>query len=121
MTLVANGVDLIPNIAKGGLTWKRSDVDGPNAGRLLSGHMQRDRVATKIRFDVKCRPLEKYEVSRILTAIEPEVYSVTYTDFSSNTVKNDLFYSNNFPVTLYGEVIGGKEVYTGLSFPMIMV
>lgn len=39
--------DITSLIALGGLTYSRNDLDGPNAGRTLSGDMVRDKVASK--------------------------------------------------------------------------
>ena len=120
-TLSYNNIqfDLTPYIAKSGLQWQRQDVDGPNAGRLLSGELQRDRRATKIRFDVTCIPLTAKQLSNILTMIAPEWVTLTYTDPVTNSVKSGTFYSNNFPATCYGTWIRGQELWTGLAFPLI--
>lgn len=119
MILKIGGLDITQYTARGGIKWQRADIDGSNAGRLKNGDMQRDRVATKIRWDVTCRPLSPEEVSKILTAIQPEYVTVSYTDPVSNTVKTGQFYSNNFPMNLLGVVQGGGEVWTGLTFPLI--
>lgn len=119
MTMTVNGVDMTRFIARNGLKWQRSDVDGSNAGRLANGDMQRDRVATKIRWDLTCRPLTGGELSQILSAIEDEYVLVVYTDPVTNSDKTDIFYSNNFPVNLLGVTLSGTEYWTGLTFPLI--
>ena len=118
MVFEVSGVTLLPYIARGGLQWQRSDVDGPNAGRMMNGDMQRDRVATKIRWDVTCRPVTPAELSIILRAIEPEFVTVKYDDPVQNTTVTGTFYSNNFPVTFLG-VTGSGERWNGLTFPLI--
>ena len=55
--VVIDGTDITPYIKYQGVKWTRNDIDGPNAGRTLSGLMVRDRVATKIRLDITCRPI----------------------------------------------------------------
>ncbi len=119
MVLTVNGIDMIPYIAYGGLKWQRSDVDGPNAGRTLDGEMNRDRVATKIRWDVTCRPVTSSELAKILQAIEPEYVTVTYMDPTTNKKKNGTFYSNNIPAQFLMVNSGGVEYWTGLTFPLI--
>nr|DAT70870.1 MAG TPA: hypothetical protein [Caudoviricetes sp.] len=57
MVFKINGTDITPYIANGGLQYTRNDLDGPNAGRALDGTMYRDRVATKDKWTVNCRPL----------------------------------------------------------------
>ena len=115
-----NGIDFIPFIAFGGLSWQRTDVDGPNAGREQDGTLVRDRIATKYRWDVTCRPLTGAELSLVLTAIEPEWVTLEYTDPVTNTVKTGLFYSNNIPATFGLQRKDGTVIWTGVTFPLIM-
>lgn len=119
MIFRVGGVDITPYIAFGGLKWSRNDVDGPNAGRTQDGTMQRDRVAIKYRWDITCRPLTATEQSLILGLIEPEFVVVDYTDPLDNTVKFDMYYSNNFPSTFCIIRRGGTEVWQGLAFPLV--
>ena len=72
MVLKIDGTDIVPYIAYGGVKWQRSDVDGEGAGRMLDGTLERNRMATKIRLDVTCRPLKSAEASIVLSAIMPE-------------------------------------------------
>ena len=120
MVFEINGTDILPYIANQGLKWQRSDVDGPNAGRLMTGDQVRDRRATKIRWDVTCRGVTGQELAMLLTLIEPEFVSLRYTDPVTNTVKVGDFYANNFPVQFCFMHRDGKEYWTGLTFPLIM-
>lgn len=119
MTFSINGFDITPYIAFGGLKYQRSDVDGPNAGRQQDGGLIRDRVATKIRWDVSCRPLTSEELSRILTAVEPEYVTLTYLDPLTNKVVSGTFYSNNIPASFMMRKANGVEYWGGVTFPMI--
>lgn len=118
MIFKIGNLDMMPYIARGGLQWQRSDVDGSNAGRTLSGEMQRDRVAIKVRWDVTCRPLTADEQALVLQAIEPEFVSLTYTDPVTNNTKTGYFYSNNFPSS-FAMVKNGVDWWSGLTFPLI--
>lgn len=118
MVFEINGTDITPYIAYGGLQWQRADVDGDNAGRMLSGDMRRDRIAIKIRWDVTCRPLKASELATILRLVEPEYVTLRYTDPVTNSVKSDTFYSNNIPAT-FGFIRSGVEWWQGLTFPLI--
>lgn len=120
MTLRIDGVDITPYIAFGGVKWSRNDVDGPNAGRSQDGTMQRDRISTKYRFDITCKPLTAAEQAIVLQAIQPEYVIVEYTDPLDNTVKMAQFYSNNFPSTFCIMRDNGDEIWNGLAFPLIM-
>lgn len=112
-------VDITPYIAHGGIKWSRNDVDGPNAGRMQNGYMQRDRIATKYRWDITCRPLSDSEQATLLTLIEPEYIMVRYTDPQTNTVVANYCYSNNFPSTFLIRKDNGEELWSGLAFPVI--
>lgn len=119
MTFAINGTDITPYIAYGGLKWQRSDVDGENAGRTLDGTMIRDRRATKIRWDVTCKPLTGEELSMILSLIQPTWVTVSYSDPVTNGVSSARFYANNFPVQISHITRNGVEYWTGLTFPLI--
>ena len=119
MTFLINGTDITPYIAFGGLKWQRADVDGPNAGRTLDGTMVRDRRATKIRWDVTCRPLIASELATVLTLIQPEFVTLQYLDPVTNTIISGQFYANNFPTQFCMITRGGLEYWTGLTFPLI--
>lgn len=118
-TMKINGVDITPFIKNRGVKWTRSDVDGPNAGRSMSGDMIRDRQATKIRWDISCVPLTQEQLSQILTLIEPEWVTVTYTDIQTNSLKTGKFYTNNFSASVLLRRKDGLEMWDGLSFPLI--
>jgi len=76
--IVIDGTEITNLIAYNGLTWKRNDVDGPNAGRNINGDMIRDRVGTKIRLDIKCRLLTGEEHSMLMQLLMPEFVQVSY-------------------------------------------
>lgn len=119
MHLTIDGVDIMPYIAKGGFKWQRSDVDGTDAGRDLSGSLHRNRVATKRRLDITCRPMELAEASTVLTAIMPEWVTVEYVDPQAGSVITKTMYSNNNPATFLMAQPDGRELWEGITFPLI--
>ena len=119
MTFAINGVNIMPYIAFGGLKWQRADVDGPNAGRTLDATMIRDRRATKIRWDVTCRPLKGNELATVLTLLQPEFVTLTYHNPVTNSVTTGQFYANNFPVQFVIARKNGVEYWSGLTFPLV--
>lgn len=119
MTFTVSGLNMLPFIEADGLKLEISDIDGPNAGRLKNGDMQRDRIATKYKWTLNCRPLTSAELSTILTAIRPEYVSVRYTDPVTNTDKSSTYYSNNIPISLSTVYKNGVMLWKGLSFPLI--
>lgn len=116
--IIIDGVDITPWIAHGGVKWTRSDIDGPNAGRTMSGLMVRDRVATKIRLDITCHILELTDLRVLLNAIHPEFVSVTYDDPMQGTVTKTM-YSNNNSAQFLLPRDGGKELWDSITFPLI--
>ena len=128
-----DGTDITPYIKHQGLKWTRYDVDGPNSGRTISGLMVRDRVATKIRLDVSCRPLKNDELRILLNLILPEFVQVTYDDPMLGVVTKTM-YANNNPATFlfrrqiempelwtmcHGDTPDPFEYWTDVSFPLV--
>lgn len=120
MILRINGTDVTPYIAFQGVKFTRYDVDGPNAGRTLSGKMIRDRVATKAKLEVTCRPLKADELSTVLTLIQPVSVNVTYTNPITNSEVTAEMYSNNIPATYCMRRADG-EWWMGVAFPLVEI
>lgn len=119
MTLTINGVDIVPHIAFRGVKWSRNDVDGPDAGRNMAGTMLRQRVTTKVRLDITCRPLKTSDASAVLTAIMPEYVTVVYTDPQTGTTETKTMYSNNNPANYLILRDNGDEYWDGITFPLV--
>lgn len=119
LVLEIDGFNIVPYISFGGIKWQRSDVDGEGAGRTLDGKLRRNRVATKRRLDITCRPLNAAETSKVLTAIMPEWVSVRYTDPQTNSIATRKMYSNNNPATFQMKQRNGDELWGGITFPLI--
>lgn len=119
MVLEIDGVDITPYVAFGGFKWQREDVDGEGAGRDLAGDLRRNRVATKRRLDITCRPLTRAESSIVLSAVMPEFVQVTYTDPQLGTEVTRTMYSNNNPATFAIQRKDGTELWSGITFPLI--
>ena len=128
-----NGTDITPYIAHQGVKWSRNDIDGPAAGRSISGLMIRDRVATKIRLDITCRPLKNDELKILLNLLLPEFIQVTYDDPMYGVVTKTM-YANNNPATFlfkrtfdvpdewwicHDEAPEPFEYWTDVTFPLV--
>ena len=119
LTLTIDDINIVPYIAfDEGIQWKRADIDSPKTGRTLDGLMHRGRVATKIRMDIKCRPLTAAEAQIVLNAIFPEYVTVHYDDPMYGTVTKTM-YSNNNPATFLMRKADGTEWWGGISFPLV--
>lgn len=119
MTLTVNGIDITPYIAFRGLKWQRNDVDGWDAGRAMDGVMYRQRIGTKIRLDITCRPMKTSEISVVLNAIQPEYVTVTYDDPLYGNNRTATFYSNNNPASFLIKKDNGDEYWDSVSFPLV--
>lgn len=118
MYLEIDGVDILPYVAYGGFKWQRSDIDGTDAGRDLDGKLRRNRVATKVRLDITCRPMTSDEAQTVLNAIMPEWVSVTYIDPREGFVTKTM-YANNNPASYMMMKPDGTEWWNGITFPLI--
>lgn len=117
-SIIIDGADITQYIANGGVKWSRNDVDGPNAGRTMSGDMIRDRVATKIRLDITCRPLTEDELSYIMNLLLPEFVSVTYDDPLYGVVTKTM-YANNHGAEYMFRSRDGKDYWRNVTFPLV--
>ena len=120
MIVEIDGVNIVPYIAYQGLKWQRNDLDGENAGRMLDGVMRRNRVGTKIRMDITCRPLTSREARVVLKAVYPEYVTVRYEDPQEGIVTKKM-YSNNIPASYMLKKSDGTEYWSGITFPLIEV
>ena len=116
--ITIDGNDITPYIAYNGVKWSRNDVDGPNTGRTMSGLMVRDRVATKIRLDVTCRPLTGPQLQTLLNILLPVFVQVTYEDPMYGLVTKTM-YANNNPATFFKQKDDNTEIWTDISFPLV--
>ena len=117
MRVYIDGTDITDFIKYQGLKVGRHDVDGPNAGRNIAGTMIRDRVATKMRLDITCRPLYTDEVATINNLISAEYVTVQYEDPSGT--KSFVAYSNNNSYEYCFQQRNGNELWHNVSFPLI--
>lgn len=119
MFFEVNGVDFIPYIAYNGLSLTREDADAPDAGRDLAADLHRSRVASKYRWDVSCRPLYSHDLAIVLRAIKPEFVTVRYYDPEQERIVTHTMYSNNPKVSYQQRYENGRELWSGISFPLI--
>lgn len=113
-----DGVNILKFLAYQGIKWQRDDLDGPNAGRTLDGTMQRDRVATKIRMDLSCRPLRSEEAKIILNLILPEYVQVHYVDPMLGETTKTMYSNNNTATHMYIDDYG-NEWWSGIDFALV--
>ena len=86
-----NNYNILPYIAEDGLTFQFFDIDAPDAGRTLDGLMHRNRVATKVKILVTCRPLTSDEIMLIRQATASEYLTVRYIDPVSGQTQKTMY------------------------------
>jgi len=116
--IIIDGTDITDLVALNGVKWSRNDIDGPNAGRTITGLMVRDRVATKIRLDITCTILNSDELNMLLNLILPEFVQVTYDDPQDGLVTRTMYANNNSAKFLLSRS-NGTESWNEISFPLV--
>jgi hypothetical protein len=116
--ITIDGTEITSMIERRGVNWSKNVIDGPNAGRTMSGLMIRDVVANKIRLDIKCRDLTLAQLRLLLTLIAPDFVTVSYNDPEQGPVTKTM-YSNNYSATLAEMCEDGEEDWEEISFPLI--
>ena len=111
--------DITPWIAWQGLTFSRNDVDGPNAGRDMSGTMHRGRVAVKEKISITTIPLKQADLDTLLNLLYPETINVRVNPYPRTGSRTVLYmYSNNVKLSFQRRMANGDE-YQVASFPLI--
>ena len=115
---VIDGYDIAKIVKSKGLKWTRNDIDSANAGRTLSGLMNRGRVTTKIKIEITCVPVAQNIAQKVLALIYPQYLNVHYIDpmLGERSVQ---FYSNNVPSTFNSQATDGSLLWDDISFPLV--
>lgn len=117
-----NGVDLTPYMKFGGLKFKRNDIDGPNAGRGLTGDLIRDRVATKLRWDFTTHLMSMSDANTLLSLLMPEWLTLQTNYNEDGALRTYTVYTNNIetPFLMYRNINGNLQEWVGeFSVPII--
>lgn len=108
-------------IGFGGVKYTMNAIDGPNAGRALDGHMIRDMIAIKGRWDVQLTGIIKsVDAQVILSLVKPESFHIK-TDLPTGTLDMYECYTNNIPVQFALKKPDGTEYYSGVTIPIVEV
>ena len=120
MVFEIDGHDITPFIAFEGLKYSVSDLDSEETTRTLDGDLMRFRVATKVRWDVPCKPLRTSEVMQLFEWLKPGFVSLKATDLMFG-LRAAQFYSNNNNISLKVSSLTDDNdmLWEGLTFPLI--
>lgn len=116
-----NGFEITDLIAFGGWQRERNDVDGPEAGRTLDAKMHRARVATKMRYNVTCRPMLAGELASLERLIMPEYVTVKVVGDPYYGTWERTCYVNNTSAKYLIRKRSGAQWWGGITFPIIEV
>lgn len=120
MVFEINGTDITKYMSFEGLKYTTFDLDSDETTRTLDGNLRRSRVATKVRWDVPCKPLTTSEVAELFQLLKPEWVSVRASDPLFG-LRTGTFYSNNNSIAMKitSKVSETEELWDGLTFPLI--
>lgn len=94
--------------------------DISQAERVATGDIVIDRIATKIKLNMKWSYLKATQLSTLLGAIEPVTFNVTYPDPRTNSDVTKAFYVGDRNMGMYRYNSGNPE-YTDIGFNFIEV
>ena len=117
--LKINGHDYTSLLAKGGVSWKRNNLDSQNTGRTtMDGTMHISRVAVKWTGQFTMLPLTDQQLMSLLNDLEPVFVTVEYYN-PQHGVSTGTFYANNPAMNLIQVEKNGKMLWDGITFPLI--
>lgn len=120
MVFEINGTDVTPYIHFEGLKYTTFDLDSAETTRTLDGNLRRSRIATKVRWDVPCKPLRTKEVETLMQLLKPEWVQLRASDPVFG-LRVGTFYSNNNSISMKitSKTSEEDELWEGLTFPLI--
>lgn len=102
--IVANGVQFMPEE----LSIKIDSLADENSGRTQDGVMRINWIWNKIRkVEIKLPPMTGNELSRILSAVQGQVYNITYYDTLDNKWETRQVYTSNSSADCYSGIYYG--------------
>lgn len=117
MTFSINGTDILQYVTNDGLSWERVDQEGPAAGTSITRRPIRDRVSEQFKWSFSCMPLTAANLADLLTLINPQYVTATYTDPETNVTTVDTqAFVNTAGIKFKRLLIDGVEHFAGLTF-----
>lgn len=106
-----NGVNVTQPIE---VVYNRYDLDSEDSFRSLSGEMQRDRVATKIKLECRWNALTATQMSQLLQAMDDVFFNINYFDPYQGSYVTKTFYVGDRSAPVYS-IAGGKVIFKSFS------
>ena len=82
-------------------SWNLSDVSSADAGRTEDGKMHKMRITQKVHLEMEWQNVSDADAQTILTAFQPEYFSVNYYDYKSLGFQTKIFYAGDRKVDSY--------------------
>lgn len=114
MALLTIGGEEMPTPSEMNISY----MDLSKAERNANGLMIIERIATKRKLEIKYTYLNSFDLSRLLTALSPTFYNVTFLDVKTGAYQTASMYSGDRSVGWLDQVDGVPR-YKDLSFDLI--
>lgn len=120
-----NGVLLdgntLPTPAIKGATFSVQDIDSAETGRNQNGDMIRERVATKIKWQLTFPPLSRKMLAPLLNALSPIQFQFTYPDpYKTSGTTTKTCYVGDRTTPIYS-MVSGVPMWESVSFSIVEI
>lgn len=95
------------------------DISAADSGRVESGLMYKNKVAQKVKLNLEWVAVSDADAATILTAFDPEYFSVTYHDPKANANTTKTFYCGDRNAVYYWWVDNRGFTYQNINFNII--
>ena len=115
-TFVINGHDYTELLAADGLKPSRNDLDKDGSGRnLLDGLMHRNRIATKMTYQVSFNRLTPEQLMQLESDMGGQYVNVTLLEAKTNSHVTRTYYTSTINEGVQ-RAINGQTYYEGVTF-----
>ncbi|MCU7195934.1 DUF6711 family protein [Turicibacter sanguinis] len=112
--ITMSGQDFTPSACT--IIYQDLDYD---SGRAMDGSMLRNKLATKVSLNLEWNTISVQEMSRILKAINPTFFPVTYFSPEEGEFVTSEFYVAEKSVPIYSYINGQIKYNAGFSFSLV--
>lgn len=96
------------------VVYNRYDLDSEDSFRSLSGEMQRDRIAVKVKLECRWNALDEGEMSALLSAMDEVFFDINYFDPHQGGYISKTFYVGDRSAPVYS-IASGKVIFKSFS------
>ena len=96
------------------VNYQRYDLDSEDSFRSLSGEMQRDRVAVKVKLDCTWNALTAPQMSQLLQSMDDVFFDINYFDPYQGSYTTKTFYVGDRSAPVYS-IANGRIIFRSFS------